>query len=362
MADVSRLDVLKLKDNIAFSDKHNIGVTIPSQESHGLWAKTKVMASYDDVIYDKNGVSFFGKKIPTGISELGETIFKTERTKPLFSKENMVPLTGCQYVMERIFEVSCDQLPSHMTTLYNQTDQNGTMTGIGLPDSTPPTDTYDSPSGENGKKVIHYRYGHYVQLFGVGITGTAENDVTVHPVDYRDNSIDLTRTITDGNTLKGLMVPFRLTSTTLTELDRKKYFGKKVFLDTGETGYYLKTFESDPVIKHIWKTGEDIEDETQVEDADIWRSNIGMNAVESFTDVILKITKKDVKEWFNYLGEPERARINTIALFTGQYVPSTSVTDYGDFRDVRLFSKLNIPTEYLSLNKDLNIIYRVYTS
>ena len=50
------------------------------------------------------------------------------------------------------------------------------------------------------------------------------------------------------------------------------------------------------------------------------------------------------------------------ALFTGQYVPSTSVTDYGDFRDVRLFSKLNIPTEYLSLNKDLNIIYRVYTS
>ena len=91
-----------------------------------------------------------------------------------------------------------------------------------------------------------------------------------------------------------------------------------------------------------------------------------MNAVESFTDIVLKITKKDVKEWFINLEQEERTRINTIALFTGRYISSEdipgSLSDYGDFQDVMLFSKLNIPTEYLSLNKDLNIIYRVYTS
>lgn len=342
------------KDKIAFGDKK--GVTMPSQSSHGLWAKTKVMGSYDDVLYDKNGVSFFGKKVPNGVSELGETLFKTEKTKPLFSTQNMVPIGGCQYAMERLFEVKCDQF--EIPTLYS-------MNYMGLPDSTPPTETYASPNGIDGEKIIHYRYGHYVQLFGVGITGTAENDVTVHPVDYRECSIELSKPTTDGSTLTGTMIPFRFTAETLSNLDRKKYFGKKVF-PTGETGYFLKMFENDPVIKHIWKTGDDIEDEILVSSEDVWRPNTDMNAVESFTDIVLKITKKDVKEWFINLEQEERTRINTIALFTGRYIPSEdipgSLSDYGDFQDVMLFSKLNIPTEYLSLNKDLNIIYRVYTS
>lgn len=342
------------KDKLSFGDKNPIN--IPLENSHGLWAKTKVMGSYDDVFYDKNGISYFGKKIPDGISELGETLFKIEKTKPLFSNQNMVTIGGCQYAMERLFEVKCDQFT--IPTLYN-------MNYIGLPDSTSPTETYKSPNGLDGEKNINYRYGHYVQLFGVGITGTAENDVTVHPVDYRENSIDISKPTTDGNTLTGTMVPFRFTAETLSELDRKKYFGKKVF-PTGETGYFLKMFENEPMIKHIWKTGDDTDDEITISSEDVWRPNTGMNAVESFTDVILKITKKDVKEWFINLEQEERTRINTIALFTGRYIPSEdipgSLSDYGDFQDVMLFSKLNIPTEYLSLNKDLNIIYRVYTS
>ena len=335
-----------LKDRLSFVDKND--VSLPTQQSHGLWAKTKVMGSYDEIKTDANGISYFAKKVPTGVSSLGETIFKTEKAKPLFTQENMVPIGGCQYAMERLFEITTDQIT--IPTMYRDN-------GIGLPDTLPPTETYDSPDGE---KNVHYRYGHFVQLFGIGITGTAENDVTVHPVDYRENSIELNKVTSDGLTLVGTMLPFRFTAETLSKLERKQYFGKKTF-SSGETGYYLKKFETDAVIKHIWKTGDDIDDETLISSADVWQNNIGMNAVESFTEVILKITKKDVKEWFINLEQEDRTRINTIALFNGQFKRS-STSDDGDYCDVRLFSKLNIPTEYLSLNKDLNIIYRVYTS
>jgi hypothetical protein len=83
----------------------------------------------------------------------------------------------------------------------------------------------------------------------------------------------------------------------------------------------------------------------------------GTNVVESFTEIVLKVSKKDIKEWFINLEQEDRTRINTIALFNGEYVP-----DSGDYRDVRLFSKLCINPEYLDKSKDLNIIYRVYGS
>ena len=72
---------------------------------------------------------------------------------------------------------------------------------------------------------------------------------------------------------------------------------------------------------------------------------------------------KDVKEWFIDLEQEDRTRFNTIALFSGEFLRDTEdPADYGDYRDVRLFSKLCIPTEYLTLAKDVNIVYRVYSA
>ena len=78
----------------------------------------------------------------------------------------------------------------------------------------------------------------------------------------------------------------------------------------------------------------------------------------------MKISTKDVKDYFTYIEQSDKTRINTIALFNGKYVYNndTDLNGVGDYQDVRLFSKLNIPVEYLSMNKDLNIIYRVYGS
>jgi len=270
----------------------------------------------------------------------------------------MVPIGGVEFVMELLFGVQCSQF--QIPTLYSES-------GIGLKDSLPVSDNnlrYRVPDTENGVaqyKYQLYRPGHLINSFGVGITGTAENDVTVHPVDYREKSISMTRVTADGLTLNGDMIPFRYTDEQLNSTERQKYFGKYYDSETGATAYFLKRFEADPVIKHIWKTSTDIEDETLVSAGDVWDNTTGLNMVESFTEIILKVSAKDVKDWFIHLEQADRARINTLALFSGRFVIDDSVAgDYGDYQDVRLFSKLNIPTEYLSLNKDLNIIYRVY--
>lgn len=313
-----------VNDKLSFNDQ----IDLPQMSSHGLWARTEVIGGYGDVNLN-----------PLGKSTLGETCFR---------QSNIVPIGGVSYVMEQLFGVGEKQID--IPTLYEEN-------GIGLPNSAPPTESYKTP---DGTKSIIYRYGHCVQLFGIGITGTAENDISVYKPDYREKSIALTKVNTDGLTVTGTMLPFRYTAETLNSNERKQYFGKKKD-SNGITGYYLKKFESDPVIKHIWKTGEDVESETLIPSSDVWTNASGLNAVETFTEIILKIGKKDVKEWFVNLEQEDRTRINTIALFNGQFVKDASnAADYGDYRDVRLFSKLCINPEYLNLSKDLNIIYRVY--
>ena len=132
-----------------------------SEGKSGLWARTEVIGGYGD--FNIN---------PNGKSSLGEQIFR---------QSNIVPIGGVSYVMQNLFGVNENQID--IPTLYEET-------GIGLTNSTPPTETYKTP---NGNKAIIYRKGHFVQLFGVGITGTAENDVTIYKPDYRENSINLSK-------------------------------------------------------------------------------------------------------------------------------------------------------------------------
>jgi hypothetical protein len=343
-----------LSDRLNLTDKKEKQASIPMPDfpdilkhSPTLWKKTEVLCSNGPIISNPNGKSSFAPGCP------------------FTQSSNMVPIGGVQYVMEQLFGV---QGEIDIPTLYDLTDSSNTTIShptkyekpVGPVNSVPATDTYQTP---DGTKTVIYRPGHLVQLFGIGITGTAENDITVFPVNYRENSIDSTIASEDGQTIKGTMVPFRYTSTQLKQTDeRKQYFGK-VKNDDGIISYYLKKFESDPVIKHVWKIGEDteIEDEENiVSSEDIWQNTSSLNAVESFTEIFLKISKKDTKEWFGALNQEDRARVNTIALFSGRYITTGTLDTDGDYQDVRLFSKLNIPVEYLTLSKDLNIIYRVY--
>ena len=198
MSDIVR----QYKDSISFHDK---------EDHSGLWARTEVLCSNGDVIYNPYGKSTFAPG------------------SPFTKSKNMVVIGGCQYVMEKLFGFPCDQIT--IPTLYEMTKEGGgsgitaSSGPIGRPDSTPPTETYPAPN-KDGERTIVYRYGNIVQCFGIGTTGVAENDVTVHPVDYREKSIDVQKVNLDGNTVYGTMLPFRYTSETLSKDDRKKYFGK----------------------------------------------------------------------------------------------------------------------------------------
>lgn len=285
-----------LQDSFSINDK--IQEKSPCKQSHGFWAKTEIIGGYGCHTNNK------------GISELDEVVFTTS---------NMVPIGGVQYAMEMIFGTTG---PLTIPTLNAQ--------GIGAS-----TDR----NGEN----MPYAYGQKVCLFAIGSDGAETNNLTAKEVKYNETEVS------------GI-IPFRYTNDTLSSSDADKYYGKKTISLNGAntTAYYLKRFDTGyPQIFHLYKDGEEYEDGSTVDDSVF--TNPKNTAIESFAECRLTITKKDAREWFAVNGSVEQCRINSIALYTAIYNSNEK-----DYSNIQLFSKLNIPTEPLSLTKDMTILYRVY--
>lgn len=264
-----------------------------------LWARTQIIGGY-------------GKRTnKLGVSSLDEVIFETE---------NMVPLIGVQYAMEMIFGVKGTQL---VIPTLNDTMGIGAQGKLDL-----------VPSGS-----MPYVYGQKVCLFGIGKGGAAENNLTALEVKYHETEISD-------------MIPFRYTKEELPDADKTKYFGKKTDSE-GYDAYYLKAFDNEPIIRHLFKNGEENEDGSEVTN-DFFNGN-SQYGIQSFTECCLTISRRDIREFFKAQGDIEVARVNSIGLFTAVYDEESH-----DYAQIQLFSKLNIPTEPMSLSKDMNIIYRVY--
>ena len=288
---------MNLNDRISMADTR-----ATHEHKPGLWARTQILGGYNRYI-DLSGVS-----------QLGEVVF---------SRENMVPLGGVQYVMERLFEVVGPISVGYLNS--------ANAMGYGSQIDTRP-----------GSGQV-YPTGHKVCLFGVGIGGAASNSTSAYDVRYNETNL-------------ANPVPFKFTDL-LSGTDVGKYYGKKQMSAGGMTknAYYLKAFDSDPTIKHLWKDGVDYEDGSEV-DSNVF-SSTRTDGIQTFTEILMTITKDDLKEWFDANGNIEEMRINELALFSGYY----NETDM-DYEKIMMFSKLNIPTEPLSVSKDLNIIYRVFGS
>lgn len=327
-------NIRKITDQICMPDTIDCG--------HGLWAKTEILAGYG---YHHSNDKF-------ALSYLDEEIFEPQH--------NTVPISGVQSIFQMAFGVKG---PIIMDSLY-------TKHGIGLPDeATVPSFLVPENEDIEGPATLKdsiYQPGHIVQLVGVGITGTAENNITIHKVGYRETDIEMVVNTADGK-LDSIMLPFRYTESELDPNERQKYFGKKLDQTTGKTGYYLKRFEAFPEIKHIWRSS-DIESSKVTEivatNDTVWDFSRD-DALKSLVEIHFTISQDDLKEYFNYkLDQPEAARFNCIALFDGRYseVGKLDSDQFGDYCNVHLFSKLNIPTEHVSLSKDLEFIYRIYGS
>lgn len=344
---------MTLEDRISFKDN------VPGSGHPGMWSRTEVIVGYGDVHDDG--------------------IHKAFMDDPVYTGENTVVIGGVQYTMQKLFNIpgAIDIPTLHSENGIGLDDNPDIHVGPGEVDEgigfkTPLYTRDDSMIDFDKIEAPMYRTGHFVQLFGVGVTGSGETDTTVYPVDYREKSINMDKEIQQNVVAEGTMYPFRYTTEDLNNSEVVKYYGKQQLrIDDGTsttivgTAYYLKKFETVPKIKHIYAS-EDPDVETEIDSTDPFTSNKLSASVETFVEMKLKISNRDLKEYFIATDQANKARINTIALYSGRYVapPDNDRTsgDYGDFEDVYMFSKIIIPPEYLNLNKDINIIYRVYGS
>lgn len=245
----------------------------------------------------------------TAYNELGEMLFDTE---------NQVVLGGALFTLEKVFGI---QSPLNVEYLNNI--MSIATTG------TPVTEIYPKDN--------------VVCLFGIGIGGCGESYKTVKDVKFYE------RTIED-------MIPFRVVTGDLPEAIAPKYFFKTQY--AGKNAFYLKKFEQTPQIKVLWKDAEGDEDGSEVQEG--VHNTTRTEAIETFVEITLKIDKDDVREYFDINGNIEQARINSIALFTG--VKSLLADGSEDYKQVKMFSKLNIPNEMLAISKSFTMVYRIYTS
>ena len=291
-------NITNLTDRLGYSDKIS---------SHGKKPlRTKIVGGYD-AYTDKCGVTRFG-----------EVVFETE---------NMIVLGGSQFTLEKLFGVRSELDIQYLEDIYADagfTPSTITDNNVYLPNAT-------------------------VCLFGVGVGGADESITSVHDVKYYER---------DMGTL-GEWIPIRRVEGSLTVDEAAKYhFKRTVNIGDGEkTEYYLKKFEYEPTIKILWANGEGGEDGTQVNSDVHTTPNSNETPIETFIEMTLKISKKDVREYFTDNMHIEQARINSIGLFSAVYDDGVE-----DYRKVKLFSKLNINNEMLSNSKDLTIVYRIYTS
>ena len=235
----------------------------------------------------------------------------------IFDEENQIVIGGALFILEKVFGVE--------PNLY--VDYLNNIMGIAT----------------DGMSNDLYADTH-VCLFGVGVGGCGDSIRSVKDVNFVEREIFE-------------MVPFRITDEDLNPSEQKKYFFKME--KDNKTHYYLKTFEQQPVIKALWKDSDDQDEDGSEVESGVHEST-RTEPIETFVEMILKITKKDVRDYFELYGDIEQCRINSIGLFTG--AKRNLVDGTTDYQQVKLFSKLNIPNEMLTLKKDLTIVYRIYTN
>lgn len=265
-----------------------------------------------DLIHNIDGSTHKGFRTEIKITnELGETLFT----------ENSLMLGGGIYVLEKLFGV---ESPLKVESLNNI--MNIATTGPEITERHPKE--------------------HVVCLFGVGIGGAGDSITSVKDLNVKDREI------------LG-MVPFRVTADGLTASEQEKYWFRKQ-LDSGETAYYLKRFETDPQIKPLWKDGEGDEDGSMIQEG--VHNSTRTDDIEVFVEMVMRIDKTDIREWFELNGDIEQTRINTVGLFAGIKADiSEDGSGIMDYKNVHLFAKLNIHNEMLTSAKELTFRYRVYS-
>lgn len=234
----------------------------------------------------------------------------------IFQARNKVIISGAGFTARKHFNLSNDEITPSYNTVLNLDNS--------VSDS-------EKPASEDLEKVY---------LFSVGVDGGGYEPSQVYAVNYGKWCMPED------------LVPFRyqpITSDLSDEL-RDTYYGRKTYDSTQRIAYYFKAFEKDPEFHQEYIDGTKI-------DANIYESE-KEDEIETYVELVLKITKEDCREFFNATTGPNTARINCIQLLTGW---AKTIDGIKYYQDIRPLTKLHFPLESLiDITKSIKIIYHLY--
>lgn len=240
----------------------------------------------------------------------------------IFRGRNKVIIPGSGAMLRKLFDTTMTEV----TPTYN--------TALNIPLPADDGQTYPAVNANTSATVDD----HKVLLFCVGTDGCGTENSQVYSVDYR-------KWIAPES-----LIPFRYPLKTADLVDdlRKVYFGRVE--GSTRAAYYFKRFDTDPVVVQQYVDGTPI-------DANIYTSAKADKA-ETYVELVLKVTRDDVREWFIETSGINSARVNTISLCTCYPVVRNGKVYW---QDIRPITKLNIPNEPLiDITKGIDIYYHIY--
>ena len=232
----------------------------------------------------------------------------------IFQARNKVILPGAAFTARKHFAIADEEV----TPSYND--------ALSL-DNT----VHEAAPSEEAEKVF---------LFSVGVDGGGREPSQVYPVNYGKWCAPAD------------LVPFQYVPTTsdLNEDLRASYFGRKTYDAQNRIAYYFKAFDIEPTFHQRYIDGTPI-------DGAIYESE-KEDEIETYVELVLKITKEDCREFFRATTGPNTARINCIQLLTAW---AKTVDGHTYYQDIRPLTKLHFPLESLiDTTKSIKIIYHVY--
>lgn len=244
--------------------------------------------------------------------ETGHVIFK--------GLKNKVIVSGSGLLAHKLFDINSDEI----TPTYN--DRLGIVTPEG--EATATIDPRTNATQSDPK----------ILLFCIGLDGCGTENSQVYPVDY-------TKWIAPDD-----MIPFRypLASADISDDLRESYFGR---VELGNhIAYYFKRFDGEPQLIQQYIDGTPL-------DGNIYESQRTVSA-ETYVEIVLKVTKEDIRDYFTATVGIDSAKINSVSLC---YAWPQEVDGHLYFNDIRPMTKLNIPNEpMIDITKGIDIIYHVY--
>lgn len=182
-----------------------------------------------------------------------------------------------------------------------------------------------------------------IALFGLGTGGAALDFGSINAKDIKTRDIPS-------------MVPLRVCEE-LTGSEADQYYMKQLNSDGTTYSWYLKEFADAITIKSLWKdAAEEDVDGTEIV-SEVYNSD-RTEGIESFAELKIELNVKDVREYFESIGELDMARYNTLGIYTGNKVTLPDGTI--DYVNVRLFAYTNFNNRDLSLQTEASYTYRIF--